>query len=141
MLILNFGPNRAKFFIQLINTPLKLLDLLSILAAKSMLILNFGPNRAKFFLLSHNSLLELSSHTLQVSNCLLGKFQVSFNLSFEFFYISLGFLFTFKSILTLIQRLLKFSFNFAKMVASIFHSLNIFFSFLAAFTSTFLLLS
>merc|ERR1719308_201200 len=106
-----------------------------------MLVFYLSSNRAQFFLFSHNSLLKFSSNTLQISHGLLGKLQVSLNLSFQFFYISLGFLFAFKSILTLIQRLLKFSFNFAKMVASIFHSLNIFFSFLAAFTSTFLLLS
>merc|ERR1719308_342034 len=106
-----------------------------------MLVFYLSSNRAQFFLFSHDSLLKFSSNTLQISHSLLGKLQVSFNLSLEFFNITLGFLLTLKSILTLIQRLLKLPFNLAKMVAPILHGLNVFLCFLTAFTSTLLLFS
>merc|ERR1719420_29079 len=96
-----------KFLIKLINTALELLDLLGVLAAKSVLILNLGSNGGEFLLLSHQSLLQFRSNTLKIRDSFLSELQVSLNLSLHLLNISLGLLLTLKSILALIKRLLQ----------------------------------
>merc|ERR1712198_483101 len=122
-----------KFFIKLINASLEFLDLLGVLASKSVLILNLGTNRGKLLLLPHESLLKLRSDTLQIRDSLLGKLEVTLNLPLHLLNISLGLLLTLK-------RLLKLSLDLAEVVALVLHSLDVLLSLLATFTSTLLLL-
>merc|ERR1719284_1291254 len=79
-----------KFLIKLVNTALELLDLLGVLAAKSVLILNLGSNGGEFLLLSHQSLLQFRSYTLKIRDSFLSELQVSLNLSLHLLNISLG---------------------------------------------------
>merc|ERR1719270_2400293 len=121
-----------KFLIKLINTALELLDLLGVLAAKSVLILNLGSNRGEFLLLSHQSLLQFRSYTLKIRDSFLSELQVSLNLSLHLLNISLGLLLTLKSILALIKRLLQLALDLAQMVALVLHGLDVLLGLLSA---------
>merc|ERR1719245_2620422 len=129
-----------EFLIKLINTALELLDLLSVLAAKSVFILNLGSDRRKFLLLSHQSLLKFRSNTLKIRDSFLSELQVSLNLSLHLLNISLGLLLTLKSILALIKGLFKLSLDLAQMVALVLHGLDVLLGLLSALACTLLLL-
>merc|ERR1719195_1772962 len=92
-------PLNDKLLIQFINASLQLLDLLGVLAAKSVLVLNLGADRGKLLLLPHESLLELRPDTLQIRDSLLGQLEVSLNLPLHLLNISLALLLTLKSVL------------------------------------------
>merc|ERR1719189_1242632 len=141
--LLSLGPGLSlndKLLIQLINASLQLLDLLGVLAAKSVLVLNLGADRCKLLLLPHESLLELGPDTLKVRDSLLGQLEVSLNLPLHLLNISLALLLTLKSILAFIQSLLKLPLDLGKMVALVLHGLNVLLSLLPSLSSSLLLL-
>merc|ERR1719297_704837 len=119
---------------------LELLDLLGVLAAKSVFILNLSSDRRKLLLLSHQSLLKFRSNTLKIRDSFLSELQVSLNLSLHLINISLGLLLTLESILALIKGLFKLSLDLAQMVALVLHGLDVLLGLLSALTCTLLLL-
>merc|ERR1719192_2291888 len=141
--LLSLGPGLSlndKLLIQLINASLQLLDLLGVLAAKSVLVFNLGADRCKLLLLPHESLLELGPDTLQIRDSLLGQLEVSLNLPLHLLNISLALLLTLKSVLAFIQTLLQLPLDLGKMVALVLHGLNVLLSLLPSLSSSLLLL-
>merc|ERR1719348_239578 len=133
-------PLNVKLLVQFLNPGLELLHLLVVLAAESSFILNFGLHGSHLLLLSHQGGSQVSLDAVQVSHGFLSQLQVAFNFALQFLDIALGLLFPFKGIFRLIQGLLKFTLDFAQVVAPVFHCLGVFLCLLSSLASTFLLL-
>merc|ERR1712012_148394 len=127
--------------IQLINTNLQLLHLLGVLGGQGLLVLNLGSDGGNLLLLALDSLREFSVDSLQVRDSLLSQLQVSLNLPLHLLSISLGLLLSFKSILTLIKRLLQLTLHLAQVVAPVLHGLNILLSLLPGLSGGLLVLA
>merc|ERR1719336_152454 len=106
-----------------------------------LLVLNLGSNGGNLLLLALDSLSKLRDDSLQIRNSLLGQLEVAFNLSLHLLSISLGLLFSLKSILTFIKGLFKFTLDLAEVVASVLHGLDVLLSLLSALSSRLLVLA
>merc|ERR1719208_348817 len=128
-------------FIKLINTDLELLDLLGVLGGQGLLVLNLGSNGEDLLLLALDGLAQFSVDPLEVRDGLLGQLEVSLNLALDLLNISLGLLFSLKSILALIKRLLQLALDLAEVVAPVLHGLDVLLSLLSALSSGLLVLA
>merc|ERR1712127_591651 len=114
-----------QLLIQLVNTGNKLLDLLGVLGSEGSLILNLGGNGGNLLVLALHSLGELRVDTLQVRHSLLGQLEVTLNLPLLLLHISLALLLALKSILTLVEGLLKLTLDLVEVVAPVLHGLDV----------------
>ena len=120
------GSLDGQLFIELVHTGLQFLHLLAVLGTKSMFVINLGKDGRHLFLLALNSLGQLSVNTLKVRNGVLGQFEVTPDLALGFLHICLGLLLALESVLAFVQGLLELALDLAKMVATIFSSLDVF---------------
>ena len=120
------GSLDGQLFIELVHTGLQLLNLLAVFRSKGMFVFNLGEDGRHLLLLTLNSLGQLSVDTLKVRNGLLSQLEVTLNLTLGFLHVCLGLLLSLKSVLAFVKGLLELALDLAKMVATIFSSLDVF---------------
>merc|ERR1719362_117764 len=126
-------------FIQLLQTALELLHLLTILASKGSFIFNLSSKSSSLLLLALDGLVQFSLYTVQVRDGFLSQFEVTLNLPLQLLNITLGLLFPLKGVFSFVQALLKLALHTSQVVAPVFHGLNILLSLLLTFLTTLLL--
>merc|ERR1712142_675247 len=114
-----------QLFIKLFKSSLQLLNLSIELSSKGLFIFNLSHQRAVLFLFPLEYLTKLNLVALQINNCLLSKLEISFNLSLNFFNISLVFLLPLPAIFNFIKTLLKSNLQLVQMIALVLIGLDL----------------
>merc|ERR1719461_1274047 len=134
-------PLHGQLLVELVNAGLQLLHLLGVLGAEGLLVLNLGGNGGDLLVLALHGLTELRVDTLEVSNSLLGELEVSLNLPLLLFDVALGLLLALKSVLALVEGLLKLSLHLVQVVAPVLSGLDVLLSLLPTLSGGLLLLA
>lgn len=129
-----------KLFLEFFDAGLLLLDLLLDLGNKALFVLELGGQGGDLLVLALNGLLEFLLVAFEISDGLLGEFEVALNLPLGLFDLGLEFLLAFERVLELIECLLKLRLDLVEVVALVLNGLKVFGSLLVALLKVLLLL-